>query len=202
MTQDVITCTICVSEIEENDEVALPCGHKFHGRCLAPWLWQTRNCPNCRESPDTPDNGPVIQLHEFLRHMREAERQTRNRVARATRRARASNAPVPLVRTKHLCDKWKHETLEEGRKIKAVEAQIKTETRRLRQEYARMREEWRVETIRVNHEYRTRLNPLNKELTRHRQRRRQARVNFKRYQERLVNVSQQITEEGRTPPRV
>ena len=188
MTQDSVTCTICVSEIEENDEVALPCGHKFHGRCLAPWLWRTRNCPNCREEPDTPESGPRIQLHDFLRNMREAERQHRNHVARATRHAQASNAPVALVQTKRLCDKWKHEALEQGRKIKMIETQVKLETRRLRQEYARMREEWRTESNRVAREHRMRLHPLSKDLTRHRQRRRLANNNVRRYQERLVTL--------------
>lgn len=40
------TCTICLSEFEEEDEaVQLPCNHVFHTECVGRWLQRSRHCP-------------------------------------------------------------------------------------------------------------------------------------------------------------
>ncbi|KAG8079269.1 hypothetical protein GUJ93_ZPchr0007g4272 [Zizania palustris] len=57
-------CVVCLSSMEEGDEVrVLRCRHLFHRRCLDPWLQQARSpatCPLCRcrllTSPDEEDD--------------------------------------------------------------------------------------------------------------------------------------------------
>ncbi|KAK4616272.1 hypothetical protein CLAFUW4_10351 [Fulvia fulva] len=43
-------CVVCKDIFNENDPVVeLPCGHRFHCDCLAPWLDQgNKTCPTCR----------------------------------------------------------------------------------------------------------------------------------------------------------
>ena len=43
------TCAICMDDLEAGDGVLeLPCRHVFHKPCLAEWLAQKNECPNCR----------------------------------------------------------------------------------------------------------------------------------------------------------
>ena len=42
-------CTICRMEFEKGDSLrTLPCKHRFHGECLAPWLKDNKCCPVCK----------------------------------------------------------------------------------------------------------------------------------------------------------
>ncbi|KAL5198386.1 hypothetical protein ABZP36_001898 [Zizania latifolia] len=60
----VVECVVCLSSIEEGDEVrVLRCRHLFHRRCLDRWLQQARppaTCPLCRcrlqTSPEEDDD--------------------------------------------------------------------------------------------------------------------------------------------------
>lgn len=46
---DLMTCSICIMELEKGDRVgALPCRHVFHVSCLKPWLQQNNVCPMCK----------------------------------------------------------------------------------------------------------------------------------------------------------
>ena len=45
-------CVICCEEVQSSS-VQLPCGHKFHGQCIADWLWINQSCPLCRLQPNT-----------------------------------------------------------------------------------------------------------------------------------------------------
>lgn len=47
-------CVVCLSELEESDEViVLPqCGHYFHMECIDMWLRSHSNCPICRTTID------------------------------------------------------------------------------------------------------------------------------------------------------
>ncbi|KAL4714714.1 hypothetical protein ACJJTC_002573 [Scirpophaga incertulas] len=43
-------CSICVDVVlREQDVVMLPCTHRFHAACIAPWLAEQHTCPNCRK---------------------------------------------------------------------------------------------------------------------------------------------------------
>lgn len=60
------TCSVCLSEFNEGDEVrVLPgCAHVFHVLCIDKWLFSHSNCPLCRANAlcslrDTPvDDSP------------------------------------------------------------------------------------------------------------------------------------------------
>eukprot|EP00531_Pseudo-nitzschia_arenysensis_P001807 CAMPEP_0116132784 /NCGR_PEP_ID=MMETSP0329-20121206/9743_1 /TAXON_ID=697910 /ORGANISM="Pseudo-nitzschia arenysensis, Strain B593" /LENGTH=536 /DNA_ID=CAMNT_0003627343 /DNA_START=242 /DNA_END=1852 /DNA_ORIENTATION=+ len=43
-------CAVCLEEFEPGEKVrVLPCGHKFHGDCLMPWLTERHaSCPLCK----------------------------------------------------------------------------------------------------------------------------------------------------------
>eukprot|EP00257_Ricinus_communis_P023038 XP_015582920.1 probable E3 ubiquitin-protein ligase RHY1A [Ricinus communis] len=42
-------CTICLERFKSGETlVHLPCAHKYHCRCLVPWLENNAHCPCCR----------------------------------------------------------------------------------------------------------------------------------------------------------
>ncbi|XP_065851313.1 probable E3 ubiquitin-protein ligase RHY1A [Euphorbia lathyris] len=42
-------CSICLERFKTDDTlVHLPCAHKFHCKCLIPWLQNNAHCPCCR----------------------------------------------------------------------------------------------------------------------------------------------------------
>jgi hypothetical protein len=52
-------CGICRGTLAGGEVHKLPCGHIYHGRCIAPWLAEHANCPYCRGS------WKVIELPSF-----------------------------------------------------------------------------------------------------------------------------------------
>ena len=45
-------CPVCLETLSSK-VVALPCGHRLHRRCAAPWLRRRGSCPACRRGVDT-----------------------------------------------------------------------------------------------------------------------------------------------------
>ncbi|OVA12900.1 zinc finger protein [Macleaya cordata] len=42
-------CAVCLERFESGEPlVNLPCAHRFHSRCLVPWLETNAHCPCCR----------------------------------------------------------------------------------------------------------------------------------------------------------
>ncbi|XP_073157807.1 uncharacterized protein [Henckelia pumila] len=43
-------CAVCLEQVKGEGEsiMHLPCAHKFHTKCLVPWLETNANCPCCR----------------------------------------------------------------------------------------------------------------------------------------------------------
>ena len=44
-------CPVCLETLASK-VVALPCGHRLHRRCAAPWLRRRGSCPACRRGVD------------------------------------------------------------------------------------------------------------------------------------------------------
>lgn len=46
---DQVECAICLEGFKAGESlVHLPCAHRFHSRCLMPWLETNAHCPCCR----------------------------------------------------------------------------------------------------------------------------------------------------------
>ncbi|KAL3535952.1 hypothetical protein ACH5RR_004413 [Cinchona calisaya] len=42
-------CSVCLEQFKAGENLMrLPCGHRFHSRCLVPWLENNAYCPCCR----------------------------------------------------------------------------------------------------------------------------------------------------------
>ncbi len=57
-------CSICVQSYKKKQELRkLPCGHKFHVKCVDDWLEKLAACPNCKqELPRAQQNDPLNQV--------------------------------------------------------------------------------------------------------------------------------------------
>ncbi|KAL3362794.1 hypothetical protein AABB24_012218 [Solanum stoloniferum] len=48
-SQEQDECTICLDQFKISDNLMqLTCAHKFHSKCLVPWLESNAHCPCCR----------------------------------------------------------------------------------------------------------------------------------------------------------
>jgi len=65
-----ITCSICIEEVDSNDNITLSCSHSFCKQCITGWAHtqsvsqyrQTeKTCPNCR-TPFTPTDKVKLNL--------------------------------------------------------------------------------------------------------------------------------------------
>ena len=73
------TCIICLENLNENVEDenfkinTLPCGHKYHFKCLSEWMLKHKNCPMCREhiEIDLPSENEDDFPNEVIRIQRE-----------------------------------------------------------------------------------------------------------------------------------
>jgi len=53
LPEDKKTCSICLSEYEENEEIKLiPCLHFFHKGCIDEWMSRSCDCPICKSKID------------------------------------------------------------------------------------------------------------------------------------------------------
>lgn len=72
--REAATCPVCLDEFEAGDEAReMPCKHRFHDKCIVPWLEMHSSCPVCRyqlptdESAEPTGNGDGDEGrgHEF-----------------------------------------------------------------------------------------------------------------------------------------
>lgn len=53
------TCTVCLDVNIYKIYKILPCGHKFHRKCIKPWAKDCNSCPLCRKAIDK--NRPIVK---------------------------------------------------------------------------------------------------------------------------------------------
>ncbi|XP_067084379.1 E3 ubiquitin-protein ligase znrf3 [Osmerus mordax] len=52
-------CAICLEKYLDGEELrVIPCAHRFHKRCVDPWLLQHHTCPHCRHNIIEQKKGP------------------------------------------------------------------------------------------------------------------------------------------------
>jgi len=51
--RELINCSICLENVNDNDKKSLNCNHNFHRTCINTWLREQNNCPLCRKSQST-----------------------------------------------------------------------------------------------------------------------------------------------------
>ncbi|KAI4376713.1 hypothetical protein MLD38_014443 [Melastoma candidum] len=52
-------CVVCLERFRNGENLAnLQCGHRFHSRCLVPWLESNSHCPCCRMDVSLPSPTP------------------------------------------------------------------------------------------------------------------------------------------------
>ena len=67
-------CSICMDYMTSRNHRELPCGHKFHKKCLNKWkLEGNRSCPLCREIFDIPMFNVKVTITPTSEDYRETE---------------------------------------------------------------------------------------------------------------------------------
>ena len=54
-------CTICLESCTRAFCILSACGHRFHSKCLQPWLIQHAHCPLCRTTDIACQHGPLCR---------------------------------------------------------------------------------------------------------------------------------------------
>ena len=61
-------CVICLKNLDMNDGVLTPCGHRYHSECFFKWIYKKKTCPLCREVLISPTEDEDY-LHEIRRQI-------------------------------------------------------------------------------------------------------------------------------------
>ena len=61
-------CVICLKNLDMNDGVLTPCGHRYHSECFFKWIYKKKTCPLCREVLISPTEDEEF-LHEIRRQI-------------------------------------------------------------------------------------------------------------------------------------
>lgn len=157
-------CSICMEPTEEAD-FRLPCGHVFHARCAASWLWTSRSCPNCRMRPQEPAGADEIQpqhvdLGALLEYYEQLEAERRRAFECGMRMAsRDASSPTLKAAAARYRDNRKR-LANTRREIREVDVTLRSSSRSLRArqaaaykaylaEYRRLEREGRASTAAV-----------------------------------------------------
>ena len=82
---------------EEVVETYLPCGHKFHKKCIEQWFKQGKTCPECRAKNGLPQSTPANVVDKRTKKLGELEQQLNAEDRRALLARRALFAPDPAL---------------------------------------------------------------------------------------------------------
>ncbi|XP_061458682.1 E3 ubiquitin-protein ligase ZNRF3 isoform X2 [Rhineura floridana] len=73
-------CAICLEKYLDGEELrVIPCAHRFHRKCVDPWLLQHHTCPHCRHNIIEQKKGAPGQVceEEIVHQMRSRQHQQR-----------------------------------------------------------------------------------------------------------------------------
>ncbi|XP_015279049.1 PREDICTED: E3 ubiquitin-protein ligase ZNRF3 [Gekko japonicus] len=72
-------CAICLEKYVDGEELrVIPCAHRFHRKCVDPWLLQHHTCPHCRHNIIEQKKGSPGQMcEEFANQIRSRQQQQR-----------------------------------------------------------------------------------------------------------------------------
>nr|XP_056715110.1 E3 ubiquitin-protein ligase ZNRF3 [Euleptes europaea] len=70
-------CAICLEKYIDGEELrVIPCAHRFHRKCVDPWLLQHHTCPHCRHNIIEQKKGSPGQMcEEFANQIRSRQQQ-------------------------------------------------------------------------------------------------------------------------------
>lgn len=159
-------CTICMQTVNEEEVVTLPCGHRFHGACLAPWLWENRSCPNCRHAPNEDDNTESLSLNRIIDAIRESRRTRSQHLQRGLRRSNATNACSAQRRNARLYRKWKQKMVETRKLLHVVSRRDRDERKQLRNTQNLLYKEYILQYNKNNKDFKERNRPNQLEISR------------------------------------
>lgn len=61
------TCPICMEVMTQRNVREMPCGHKFHKKCINKWKNEgNRSCPMCREPFDIPEFRVTVTIEPLV----------------------------------------------------------------------------------------------------------------------------------------
>lgn len=113
------TCTICLENINNEDEKRLVCDHSFHEICINRWLSTNTNCPVCRRFIRNRNNRlprirPIPPNREERRNNR---RENRRHNRRQNRRSNVRVTPIVTRNTPIITSRSRERTLYNERPI-------------------------------------------------------------------------------------
>jgi hypothetical protein len=74
-------CSICLENINDNDEFKTHCNHYFHKNCIHTWYEQSPNCPNCRG-----DIYSILSSDDFIMRMTDKIQKMKKNIAESSDR--------------------------------------------------------------------------------------------------------------------
>ncbi|XP_070619539.1 E3 ubiquitin-protein ligase ZNRF3 isoform X1 [Erythrolamprus reginae] len=74
-------CAICLEKYMDGEELrVIPCAHRFHRKCVDPWLLQHHTCPHCRHNIIEQRKGSPGPACEEMAHQFHSRQQQQQRV--------------------------------------------------------------------------------------------------------------------------
>ena len=163
---NAVDCSICMTPISGDDAtMSLPCDHRFHSACLAPWLWKNRSCPNCRLSPDDTSNNTGETLATIIRTIQDARNRRQRHLQHGMRRALRSDAPKHLQRSANLVRRWRLRTRELNSTLRTLKTAIEDDNRVMRNEYRELYKRYVNDCKLVTERHKISTKPMRTELS-------------------------------------